>query len=345
MQNAQDDHRQVEYRSSLTPPRVGIVVLNWNDSTKTSTCLHSIKNIYYKNYFAVVLDNGSTQVGFAEIEHDFPEIICIRSEINLGFAGGMNVLMRRAFGSGAEFVWMLNSDAISKPDTLSRLIDAAMLTPHIGLASPLIGDSGRPGVFQIAGGMIADDGCSLQVTPSPEQGKQWQEIFPDRIAIVGTAALYSRDAFFQLGGFDEKLFAYNEDVDLSIRCCRAGFRNIYAFDVSVVHETKTKDAGGQVAPHVSYYMSRNKIFLQKKYNGNVAFIKAALWELSIRLNEIKKFDLYRKSPLVAQAMLAGIWDGLRLRGGEYSQQRSMPLIPRLALRALGPLILKVLQAI
>jgi GT2 family glycosyltransferase len=257
----------------------------------------------------------------------------------------MNALMRRAFDLGAQFVWMLNSDAVSKPDTLSRLIDTALLTPHIGLASPLIGDSGRPGVFQIAGGMIADDGCSFLATPSPKQGKKWQDIFPDRIAIVGTAALYSREAFSRVGCFDEKLFAYNEDIDLSIRCCRAGFRNVYAFDVNVVHETKTKDAGGQVAPHVSYYMSRNKIFLQKKYNGDVAFIKACLWELSIRLNEIKKFDLYRKSPLVAQAMLAGIWDGLRLRGGEYSQQRSMPLIPRLALRALGPLILKVLRAI
>jgi GT2 family glycosyltransferase len=337
-----NDHTQKE---NETPPLVGIVILNWNDSDKTETCINSIKNIEYKNYFIVVLDNGSTKSGFSKIENKFPEITIMHSGKNLGFAGGMNILMRRAFDLGAQFVWMLNSDAVSKPETLSRLIDAALLTPHVGLASPLIGDSARPGFFQVAGGIIADDGCSFLATRSPEQGEQWQESFPDRIGVVGTAALYSREAFSQVGGFDEKLFAYNEDIDLSIRCCRAGFRNAYAFDINVVHETKTKDAGGQVAPHVSYYMSRNKIFLQQKYNGDVACIKACLWELSIRLNEIKKFDLYRNSPVVAQAMLAGIWDGFRLHGGEYSQQRSMPLIPRLTLRALGPLILKILQAI
>jgi len=309
-------------------PLVGIIVLNWNKHNMTEVALRSIACLDYKNFFVVVLDNGSTAEGFEELKIAFSDVTFLNSPVNLGFTGGMNTLMRHAFDRGADYVWMFNNDAECNPDVLSKLIAKAGTIPRIGLISPLVANQDQPDTYQVTGAIVLEDGVTLKVSNQMHEGRSLVRAHPDRVAVVGAAALFSRSAHEEVGGFDETFFAYQEDIDLSIRCLRAGFINIYMDDVTILHERKKKDSGDQVAPHVSYYMSRNAIILMDKYRGFHWRIKAAYWEAAKRLKEIVKNDLLTLSPLVAQAMLAAIWDGFFLRGGEYTSRRSMPWILR-----------------
>ncbi len=123
-----------------TLPLVVISVVNWNNAEDTLTCLNSLAKISYPRFEVVVVENGSQDDSLAKIsfyQAPYPLHILPQKE-NFGFSGGHNIGMNYAREHSADYIFLLNNDAIVAPDILEKFVDAAQNNPRVGIFGPVI---------------------------------------------------------------------------------------------------------------------------------------------------------------------------------------------------------------
>jgi GT2 family glycosyltransferase len=186
----------------------------------------------------VVVDNGSTDGSVRLLERLAGEIApvpltVVRSDVNLGFAGGVNLGILRAVERGAEAVALLNNDAAVEPAWLGALAGVLDAEPDVAIATGrLLLRDGRTvdstGDFYSVWGLAFPRDRDQPAEPVRESG--------DVFAASGGASLYRTSLFADVGLFDEAFFAYFEDVDLSFRARLAGHRIRYCADAVAFHD-------------------------------------------------------------------------------------------------------------
>jgi GT2 family glycosyltransferase len=309
--------------SVITPavsPKVAIVVLNWNDAQATLACLASVERMDYPNRSVIVVDNASTD-GSAR-RFDDRDVDLVLNQTNLGFTGGVNVGIRRAMDTGADYVWLLNSDATTRPDVLSQLVAAAEADPRIGLVSPVFHDPDRPDTPDVCLARFDPSARIATQTADPDEAGHWQQDYPDQVVVLGTALLIRRALIEAIGVLDPQFFAYVEDVDYCLRCHAAGFRVVAVPDAVVLHKFKQPiENPGGVPAYLHYFITRNYLLLWRKLPSPRFIRKASLWFLRQRLAQIVRM---RGQKGAIDAVLAGVWDGLRGIGGPYQPSRRAP---------------------
>jgi len=233
------------------------VVLNWNGGGVTLRALASLRGIE-----TVCVDNGSTDGSDAEVERNFPEVELVRTGANLGFAGGNNAGIRRALERGADWVLLLNNDAEAEPGLAAALVRAAVARPDAGLlACKVLFEDGRTVMYA---------GASFNALLG-YSGRRVGHGRPDRYHAShdvaradGAAMAVSRAALERAGLLDESLFAYAEDVELSLRLRAAGFAVVFVAGAVVRHEGSAS-TGGSASTHNLYYDTRNTIVVCERY--------------------------------------------------------------------------------
>ena len=233
------------------------VVLNWNGGDDTLAALRSLPPIE-----AICVDNGSADGSDGVVERELPDVELIRNGANLGFAGGVNVGIRRAFERGADWAFLLNNDAVAEPGLEDALARAAAAYPLAGLlACKVLWEDGK--TVQYAGAEFnATVGYSGRRT-----GFGGPDTFHE-LRLVGradgAALAISREAAERVGLFDEELFAYVEDVDLSLRMRAAGLAVVFVPDAVVRHKGSAS-TGGSASTTNLYYDTRNTIAVAEKH--------------------------------------------------------------------------------
>lgn len=305
----------------MSAPAVIAVVLNWNDAGGTRACLTALAAMAWPSLSVVVVDNASAD-GSADEFAAMPGIDFVRNPANLGFTGGVNTGIRRAMERGADYVWLVNSDAVMGPDVLSKLVATAEQDPRIGLVSPIFHDPDHPHAAECLLARFDPVSRIASQTVDPETAADWARRYPEQITLLGTALLIRRSLIETIGVLDDRFFAYVEDVDYSLRSAAAGFRNAAVPDAIVYHRFKrpVENPGG-VPAYLHYFMSRNYLLLWRKQPGRVLFSRAMLWFLRRRLLQIAAMTDH---PAAVDAVLAGLWDGMRGIGGPYDPGRRMP---------------------
>lgn len=233
------------------------VVLNWNGGDDTAAALESLSGIE-----TICVDNGSTDGSDRLVEERFPAVELIRTGANLGFAGGNNVGLRRAFERGAECVLLLNNDAVAAPGLATALERAVTARPDAGL---------------LACKVFLPDGAALEYAGADFRdwlgysGRARGYGKPDAFDAVeptgradGAAMAVTRAAAERAGLLDETLFAYVEDVEWSLRIRRAGFSVLFVPDASARHKGSTS-TGGAASNTSLYYSTRNTIVVCERY--------------------------------------------------------------------------------
>jgi len=176
----------------------------------------------------VVVDNASSD-GTAELVREcFPHVRLVRNEQNLGFGRAINRGVREAEG---EVLVLVNNDVVCAPDFLERLCEP-FVESEVGMAAGVL--------LQAPSGRIDSAGIELDATLR-SYDLLWNdpvELLADGAAPVGPcggAAAYRLSVFRELGGFDEALFAYWEDVDLALRFREAGWRCVLVSEARAEH--------------------------------------------------------------------------------------------------------------
>jgi GT2 family glycosyltransferase len=323
--------------SPSSTPTVVVVILNWNKWRLSLECISALSHLSYPNWRLLLVDNGSTDGSLEKFSHlpDHSELIALKD--NRGYTGGCNAAIARGMESGADYIWLLNNDAIVEKNTLSRLVALAESDSRIGLVGPLLMRPGSPPSCEAAGVRFDCSKALLEVTTDIVQARQWQSECPENMAIFGTGLLIRRSVIEKVGAFDENFFAYDEDIDLSIRSAQAGFLNLVEFQSILWHQPRPSlpDDSDLVAPHVYYYMTRNDLRLWRKHAPTFAAIKAHIWTLHRSLKQVVDLQRAGRGATVVEALLQGIWDGLRGKSGPYLANRRVPQPWRSAMLALG----------
>ncbi len=314
--------------ASTRQPRVAIVILNWNDAAATVACLDALRATDYSNYTTIVVDNGSTDGSAARLR-GIAGIDLITNPTNLGYTGGVNIGIGRAIASGADYVWLLNSDATTKPDVLAQLVSAAEADEQIGLVSPVFCDPGDASAMEFRLGRFDSDGRQASQTIDASTAAAWQRDHPDQVVLLGTALLIRRRLIAAIGMLDPDFFAYVEDVDYCLRAHAAGFRAVAVPGAVVGHKFKQPiENPDGVPPYLHYFITRNYLLLWRKLPPPVLLRKATLWFLRQRLAQIQRMP---SIPGAIDAVLAGLWDGVRGVGGPYRPHHKAPWVLRMAL--------------
>ena len=229
------------------------VVLNWNGGDDTLEALASLDGMP-----TICVDNGSTDGSDLRVAERFPEVELWRTGSNLGFAGGSNAGIRRALERGAEWILLLNNDAVAEPGMAAALERAANERPDAGLlACTILGEDGE--TVQYAGARFnARLGYSGRVlTDAPRSLR-------DVARADGAALAVSRVAVETAGLLDESLFLYVEDVEWSLRMRRVGFAVVLVPDARVRHRGSAS-TGGRTSTANLYYSTRNTIVVSERY--------------------------------------------------------------------------------
>src|SRR4051812_21927963 len=238
--------------------RLIAVVLNWNGGEDTIAALAPLDGVP-----AICVDNGSTDGSDRIVEDRLPHVELLRTGANLGFAGGNNAGIRRAMERGADWVLLLNNDAIVEPGLVDALARAADARPDAGiLACKILFEKGRK--LQYAGARFNPRlGYSGRLTGYGKEDKG-DESLRDVGRADGAGFALSRVAYNEVGGLDESLYMYVEDVDLSFRVRRAGFGVVFVPDARVRHKGSAA-SGGRASTANLFYSVRNTIAVSERY--------------------------------------------------------------------------------
>jgi len=246
-------------------PKVMLVVLNWNNVPDTLKCLQSLEQLSYPHYTIVVVDNGSSDDSVSRIRAAYPNVEVLETGTNLGYAGGNNVGIRYALGQGADYVLLLNDDAVVHPGALSALVDAALAYPRGGFFGPkvyMIEDRQR----LLSAGRVMGNGWDFPHRGIGELDEGQYDQVCEVDALSGCALFVSREPIETVGMLDEDFFVYREDIDWCYRGKQAGFKVLFVPEAKVWHpDTRRRDVD---SPLVTYYISRNHLlFLAKQHLG------------------------------------------------------------------------------
>jgi len=301
-------------------PLVMIAILNWNGLADTLDCLSSVYKTQDVNFRVIVIDNNSLNDELSIIKLQFPEIISYQSQVNLGFTGGCNLGIDYAIKNGAQYIWLLNNDAVVYPNTLASLVDKMQKDTKIGMISPIIYDRCNQHLW-FCGTSIDHETLSEKLFQSPEEYRIYQSKSPDDIGLWGTALLLRTVMVEQVGFMDDRYFAYAEDKDYSIRANTCGWKNSVDTDVKILHGTKVSKR----EIHISYYRTRNNYLLLAKHSTKTNKLRNIRKYISRIIKQAAELE-HKGDVELSIILLGGLWDAINNYYGVWNRQRKMPPI-------------------
>ena len=246
---------------------ISILILSWNSAPYLPRCLTSLSSQTHANFEVILMDNGSEDGTLNELHEKYPslDLHIHRLNSNLGFAAANNIGARLARG---HWLALLNADAFPEPDWLEQLLSAAQMNPEFTFFSSRQVQFNHPELLDGAGDEYHVSGLAWRRYynhTGKEYGTKTEEVF----GACAAAALYLRDDFLKVDGFDEDYFSYFEDVDLSFRLRLAGGRCLYVPDAVVQHVGSA--SAGKMSDFVIYHGHRNLVWAYFKNMPSLLF--------------------------------------------------------------------------
>lgn len=211
-----------------------VVIPNWNGA---KTIGNSLDSLISQEAHIIVVDNGSTDGSVKLLGDRYPKVELITLPKNLGFAGGVNVGIKRVMELGSKYVALLNNDAVVDEVWLKSLLNFTDKNPGIGIVTSKILDR--------SGGSLDSTGedYSIWGLPYPrDRGETDIDKYDNHTWVFGAsgaASLYRVKMLKEIGLFDKDFFAYYEDVDISFRAQLAGWKVGYQPKALVYHQIGT----------------------------------------------------------------------------------------------------------
>ncbi|HTE22537.1 MAG TPA: glycosyltransferase family 2 protein [Candidatus Limnocylindria bacterium] len=229
-----------------------VVIPNWNGRAEIGACLDSLLK-QSLNATIIVVENGSTDGSLEFIRQNYHQVDLVVNQKNLGFAGGVNSGIRRAKQLGADYVALLNNDALVHKDWLKHLATALYEDAELSAAaSKLL--SGDKKHIDSTGDFYTTWGLPF----NRQRGEPASRAISHEGLVFGPcagAALYRMAALDDVGLFDEDFFAYHEDADLHFRLQLAGWQTLYVPQAEAYHQTGT--TSGKIKGFTTYQTFKN----------------------------------------------------------------------------------------
>jgi GT2 family glycosyltransferase len=266
-------------------PRVSVIIVNWNRLADVTFAIRYLRTLRQLAIQTIVVDNGSTD-GSLEALREMPDVELIEMGENVGPSRARNAGVRQARG---KYTFFLDSDAVVSKRCLPALVRQMDADPKLGIV-----------------------GCRV-MNWHTRKVDQW--IYPqsrdrhlhrpfDTYSFSAAGAIARTEVLRKVGGFWEAMGIYNEEVDLSLRVIRAGYRVAYAPDAVVLHRPSPRGR----ASRANYFrlQVRNWIWIFRRHYPR----SRAAWHVGVYgALYLLKATLAREP----RAAIRGIVEGLSAR--------------------------------
>ena len=293
---------------------VSIITINYNGLKDTCELMESLP-IDDASLEVIVVDNASKEDEASVIEQRFPQVKVIRSQQNLGFAGGNNLGIQVAHG---KYLFFINNDTLLGSEkgivnsekfasAFQPLINRLESDPKIGIVSPKIKFSWGDNPIQFAGYTPLSSITMRNRAIGCGETDNGQYETPHTTPYAhGAAMMVKREVIDKAGLMPECYFLYYEELDWSMIIRRAGYIIWYEPACTIFH--KESQTTGQNSPLRTYYMTRNRLlFAKRNINSPQKYLTYLYLICIVALRDIIKFALHRR-PDLAKATLKGIRD-------------------------------------
>jgi GT2 family glycosyltransferase len=278
---------------------LSVVIVNYNVKFFLEQCLSSLEKAVGESSLLrdqteiFVIDNASNDGSMEFLKPLFPEIAFLQNTRNIGFAGANNLAVERCTG---EFVLFLNPDTILSEDSLERCIsffrskqDAGAIGVHmVDGAGRYLKESKRgfPGAwtsfFKMTG--FAKLFPRSRIFSSYYLGHLDEKNSHSVDILSGAFLMIKKDLFDKLGGFDSRFFMYGEDIDLSYRILKEGYKNYYFSDTTIIHfkgESTNRDYR-----NTKLFYDAMILFMRKHFTGFGSSIRLFFLSLGVRMHQL-----------------------------------------------------------
>jgi GT2 family glycosyltransferase len=294
-------------------PRVSIVTINYNQVALTCELIESLRKVTYGNVEIVVVDNASTEDSSELFKSQYPEVIFIRSEKNLGFAGGNNLGVSKSSG---KYIMFLNNDTEVHSGFLEPLVRLFERNPKAGVASSKILYFNSAEVIQYAGSTCVNPftGRNKRVG-FMEKDKGQHDILRQTDLAHGAAMMVPRAVIDKVGMMPEFFFLYYEEIDWCESIKKAGYE-IYFVPFSKVYHKESMSVGKN-STLKTYYMTRNRLLFMRRNTTGLTKISWILFYISFSLPKNLFTYLIQRDPAHRKAFWRGLlWNVTHLSNGQ-----------------------------
>lgn len=246
-------------------PVVSVITVNFNQPEVTEALLNSIRlRNSFKSIEIIVVDNGSTANPVPNWNGVYPEVIFIRSDKNLGFAGGNNLGIEQAKGS---YLFFVNNDTEFTESLTEALVATLETHEEVAVVSPKIHYYQQPGLLQYAGFTemnyyTARNRCIGQFE---EDKGQYDTVTGPTGFAHGAAMMVRKEAMEKVGLMKDSFFLYYEEMDWCARFRRAGY-GIWINAQALIYHKESVSVGANSALK-EYFMNRNRLLFIRR-NGS-----------------------------------------------------------------------------
>ena len=301
--------------------KLSVVIVNYNVKHFLEQCLHSVRRASEGLLVEVfVVDNNSVDGSCEMVREKFPEVILIENKENLGFSKANNQAIRKSKG---EYVLLLNPDTVVEDDTFSSILEFMDSHPDAGGLGVKMIDGKGNFLPESKRGLPTPDvafykifGLSKFFPRSSIFGKYHLGYLPqDEInpvdVLSGAFMLLRRETLDKTGLLDEIFFMYGEDIDLSYRILKAGYKNYYFPVTRIIHYKGESTKKGSIN-YVFLFYNAMIIFARKHFTHRRARILALLIRIAIYF----RASLAIVSRFLSRAIMP-LLDALLIYGGLF----------------------------
>lgn len=300
------------YSDKIPGLSVAIIVVNWNTYYYTKNCLDQASRLSFEDYQVILVDNGSSDGSGSRLSVEYPNVIFLKNESNLGFTGGNNKGIEYALKQGFTYVFLLNNDTYFDTGFLNELVEHLERNPLTGAVQPLIYEAnGEQGVWHAGGLFNRFTGSTKSIKSIVHLENAYQSAW-----LTGCAFLIRAEVVRKIGMLKSSYFAYFEDVDWSFRVRKAGYsleivpKAILHHEVSASTKSKTKQKEGYLNPAAHYLNVRNSFLLLK--SGPNDLVKVTAWPYQLlKATAVLVYFFLRFRFKKLRAAADGLRDGLR----------------------------------
>ena len=208
---------------------IDVVIPTHDGLQLTQTCLEHLR-LQTAPHSTIVVDDASTDGTLLRLRDAFPDVRVVRLAVNSGFAIACNAGARA--GSG-DVVVLINNDVECPPDFLERLVAPFCADPRLGSVAAVLLDAERRTIDSV--GLAVDRTLAGFPRLRGHALGEARSGKPVLAGPAGAAGAYRRTAWDQVGGLDEHVFMYGEDVDLALRLRAEGWRTVVEAEAVAVH--------------------------------------------------------------------------------------------------------------
>lgn len=287
---------------------ISIITVNYNGFNDTCELIDTLP-LNDDSLEVIVIDNASEKNEALLIEARYPNVKAIRSNTNLGFAGGNNLGINAATG---KYLFFINNDTIIKDFNINVLINRLESSNEIGMVCPKIRFAWEDNPIQFAGYTKLSRITLRNKAIGFGEKDMGQHNTPHPTPYAhGAAMLVKREALEKVGKMPECYFLYYEEYDWSIMFRRAGYEIWYEPLFTIYH--KESKSTGQNSPLKTYYITRNRLLLARR--NEKTYIKYIIYCYLIgivALRDIFKYSISGNFKLAA-ATTKGIINFLKMK--------------------------------